>query len=95
LRDAYKRAKQENDERFMLERDEARAQVRESELEIKDLTIRAQLAEKERNSLRELSLQLAKELTLKCGDHVHKHQVSQLHEVADFFKHRPQTMCTS
>ena len=69
--------------------------VYESEREIKDLTIRAQLAEKERDSLRELSLQLAKELALKCGDPVHKHQVSELHEVADFFKHRPQTMCTS
>ncbi len=73
-----------------LERD-----VYEAEREIKDLTIRAQLAEKERHSLRELSLQLAKELALKCGDPVHKHQVSQLQEVEDYFKYRPQTMCTT
>ncbi len=73
-----------------LERD-----VYEAEREIKDLTIRAQLAEKERDSLRELALQLAKELAFKCGDPVHKHQVSELHEVADFFKYRPQPMCTS
>jgi len=87
----------EREERIRAEgqRNEAREQVRECEREIKDLTIRAQLAEKERDSLRELSLQLAKELALKCGDPVHKHQVSELHEVADFFKYRPQTMCTS
>ena len=69
--------------------------VYEAEREIKDLTIRAQSAEKERDLLRELSLQLAKELALKCGDPVHRHQVSQPQQVEDFFKYRPQTMCTS
>lgn len=37
-RDAYKRAKAENDERFMLERDEARQRVRELEAKIEHLT---------------------------------------------------------
>jgi hypothetical protein len=69
--------------------------LREAERDIKDLTIRAQKAESERDALKELSLQLAKELVSKCADPVHKHQVSQLQEVDDYFKYRPKTMCTS
>ncbi len=69
--------------------------LREAERDIKDLTIRAQKAESERDALKELSLQLAKELVSKCSDRVHKHQVSQLQEVEDYFKYRPQTMGTS
>lgn len=49
----------------------------------------------QRDALKELSIQLAKELVSKCSDPVHRHQVSQLQEVEDFFKYRPQTMCTS
>lgn len=41
-RDAYRRAKQENDERFMIERDEAREEARRLALE-NDL-LRAELA---------------------------------------------------
>lgn len=73
-----------------LERD-----VYEAERDIKDLTIRAQKAESERDALKELSLQLAKELVSKCADPVHKHQVTQLQQLDDYFKYRPKTMCTS
>jgi hypothetical protein len=74
---------------------EARDNLREAERDIKDLTIRAQKAESERDALKELSIQLAKELVSKCADPVHKHQVTQLQEVDDYFKYRPKTMCTS
>ena len=69
--------------------------IYEAEREIKDLTIRAQKAEGERDALKELSLQLAKELVSKCNDPVHRQQVAELHKVDDYFKYRPQTMCTS
>jgi hypothetical protein len=59
------------------------------------LTSHAKKLERERDALRELSIQLAKELVSKCSDPVHRHQVSQLQEAADFFKYRPQTVCTS
>jgi flagellar biosynthesis regulator FlaF len=49
----------------------------------------------QRDALKELSIQLAKELVSKCSDPVHRHQVSQLQEVDDYFKYRPKTMCTS
>jgi hypothetical protein len=51
--------------------------------------------ERERNALRELSLQLAKELVSKCADPVHKHQVSELQDFDKYWKSRPTTMCTS
>ena len=69
--------------------------LREAERDIKDLTIRAQKAEAEREALKELSLQLAKELVSKCPDPVHKHQVSELQDFDKYWKSRPTTMCTS
>jgi hypothetical protein len=51
--------------------------------------------ERERNALKELSLQLAKELVSKCSDPVHKHQVSELQDFDKYWKSRPTTMCTS
>lgn len=68
------------------------------EATIEQQLVRANFArqlERERNALRELSLQLAKELVSKCNDPVHRQQVAELHKVDDYFKYRPQTMCTS
>lgn len=48
FRDAYKRAKQENDERFMIERDEARERVRELEALAQTVTDAAKAEECER-----------------------------------------------
>ena len=52
-------------------------------------------AKRERDALKELSLQLAKELVSKCNDPVHRQQVSELQTVDDYWKHRPRTMCTA
>ena len=65
------------------------------DVEFASLTAHAKKLERERDALKELSIQLAKELVSKCSDPVHKHQVSQLQEVEDYFKYRPQTMGTS
>ena len=81
--------------RWKRQYDESQDNLREAERDLKDLTIRSQKAESERDALKELSLQLAKELVSKCADPVHKHQVTQLQEVDDYFKYRPKTMCTS
>jgi hypothetical protein len=81
--------------RWMQKYEETRELVHESELEIKDLTLRARAAESERDALKELSLQLAKELVSKCNDPVHRQQVSELQTVDDYWKHRPRTMCTA
>jgi hypothetical protein len=81
--------------RWKKQYDEAHHHLREAELDIKDLTIRAQAAERERDALKELSLQLAKELVSKCNDPVHRQQVSELQTVDDYWKHRPRTMCTA
>jgi hypothetical protein len=55
----------------------------------------ARKLERERDALKELSLQLAKELVSKCSDPVHKHQVSELQDFDKYWKSRPTTMCTS
>jgi hypothetical protein len=55
----------------------------------------ARRMEKERNAFRVLALELAKELATKCGDVVHRPQVSELQKDAPYWMRVPHTVCTS
>jgi chromosome segregation ATPase len=83
--EAYKKAKQENDERFMNERDEAREQLTESELQLAGANLRADKNEKQlataRTALDEMKrnvvdviLPNAKQITLDMGQLALWHQ---------------------
>lgn len=55
----------------------------------------ARRMERERNAFKVLALELAKELNTKCGDDVHRHQVSELQKDAPYWMRVPHTVCTA